>query len=69
VEHSLTLLEALHARWVFLLERLKPADFERKLNHPEWDAPMTLDMLLALYAWHGRHHVAHITELRKRSGW
>jgi uncharacterized damage-inducible protein DinB len=69
VEHSLALLEALHARWVFLLERLKPADFDRKLNHPEWDAPMTLDMLLALYAWHGKHHVAHVTELRKRSGW
>lgn len=69
IEHSLTLLEALHARWVFLLERLKPADFARKLNHPEWDAPMSLDVLLALYAWHGKHHVAHITALRERSGW
>jgi uncharacterized damage-inducible protein DinB len=69
VEHSLTLLDALHARWVFLLERLTPSDFERKLNHPEWDAPMSLDSLLALYAWHGRHHVAHITSLRERSGW
>ena len=69
VDHSLTLLDSLHARWVFLLERMKPTDFERKINHPEWDAPMTLDTLLALYAWHGRHHVAHITGLRERSGW
>ena len=69
VEHSLTLLDALHARWVFLLERMKPSDFERKLNHPEWEAPLSLDAMLALYEWHGRHHVAHITSLRDRSGW
>jgi uncharacterized damage-inducible protein DinB len=69
VEHSLALLDALHARWVFLLERLKPAEFERAVNHPEWETPMSLDDLLALYAWHGKHHVAHITSLRERSGW
>ena len=69
VEHSLTLLDALHARWVFLLERMKPADFNRKVNHPEWDTPPSLDDLLAMYAWHGKHHVAHITSLRERSGW
>jgi uncharacterized damage-inducible protein DinB len=69
VEHSLALLDALHARWVFLLERLKSADFERTVNHPEWETPMSLDDLLALYAWHGKHHVAHITSLRDRSGW
>jgi hypothetical protein len=69
VEHSLTLLDALHARWVFLLERLQPADFGRTFNHPEWDAPMSLDVLLAMYAWHGRHHAAHITALRERKGW
>jgi len=69
VEHSLTLLDALHARWVFLLDRMKPSDFERKLNHPEWEAPLSLDAMLALYAWHGKHHVAHITSLRERSGW
>jgi hypothetical protein len=69
VEHSLTLLDALHARWVFLLERLKPSDYARKLNHPEWDAPLSLDVLLAMYAWHGKHHVAHITGLRERMGW
>jgi hypothetical protein len=69
VDDSLALLEALHVRWVFLLKRMKPADFARKLNHPEWDAPMNLDVLLALYAWHGKHHVAHVMELRKREGW
>ena len=69
VESSLTLLEALHARWVFLLEAMKPADFARTITHPEWKGPMSLDQLLALYAWHGPHHVAHVTELRKRRGW
>ena len=47
VEHSLALLDALHARWVFLLERLEPSDFERKFVHPEWDGPASLDVLLA----------------------
>ena len=69
VEQSLTLLDALHSRWVFLLERMKPSDFSRNITHPEWKGPMSLDQLLALYEWHGPHHVAHITELRKRQGW
>lgn len=65
---SLALLEALHQRWVVLLESMVPADFERPLQHPA-NGPMTLDRLLQMYAWHGRHHVAHITDLRKRQGW
>lgn len=65
---SLTLLEALHQRWVVLLESLGPDDFARRLQHPERGA-ITLDWILQLYAWHGRHHAAHITELRKREGW
>lgn len=69
VAESLTLLEALHARWVLLLRAMRPDDFRRKLNHPEWDSPPFLDDMLAMYAWHGRHHTAHITELRKREGW
>lgn len=69
VEESLRLLEALHARWVFLLRRMQPSDFARRLNHPEWDAPLSLDVMLALYAWHGRHHAAHITSLRERMRW
>lgn len=69
VEQSLTLLEALHARWVFLLERMTASDFARTITHPEWKGPMSLDQLLALYGWHGPHHVAHITELRRRERW
>jgi uncharacterized damage-inducible protein DinB len=69
VEESMQVLSGVHARWVFLLERMEPEQFSRKINHPEWKEPMTLDTLLALYEWHSRHHVGHITELRKREGW
>jgi uncharacterized damage-inducible protein DinB len=68
IETSLTLLESLHQRMTVLLKSMKSDDFGRKLNHPE-RGPMTIDSVLALYAWHGPHHVAHITELRKREGW
>jgi hypothetical protein len=67
-EVSLALLDALHARWVVLLESMTAADFERPLQHPERGA-ITLDWMLQLYAWHGRHHAAHVTALRKREGW
>jgi hypothetical protein len=69
VADSLNLLDALHRRWVLVLEGMKPSDFERRLNHPEWDSPPSLDQMLAMYAWHGPHHTAHVTELRKREGW
>ncbi len=65
---SLSLLEAVHYRWVVLLDSMHDADFERPLMHPE-NGPMTLDRLLQVYAWHGPHHVAHVMELRKRKGW
>ncbi|HXX00484.1 MAG TPA: bacillithiol transferase BstA [Candidatus Acidoferrales bacterium] len=68
IEVSLTLLESLHDRWVRLLRSLKPEDWKRAFRHPELGA-MTLEKTLALYQWHGRHHVAHITELRKQRGW
>jgi hypothetical protein len=68
VEVSLSLLESLHHRWEVLLRSLGPEDFSRRLRHPE-HGPMTLDDLLGSYAWHGRHHVAHITSLRSREGW
>jgi len=68
VDVSLTLLEALHRRWVVLLESLGAADFERPLTHPE-HGRIKLDYLLQMYAWHGGHHIAHITGLRKREGW
>src|SRR2546425_5566949 len=67
VETSLSLLESLHERWVVLLRSLAAGDFARTLQHPELGI-MTLDALLAMYAWHGRHHVAHITSLRERMG-
>ena len=67
-EASLALLESLHGRWVPLLRSLKPADWKRTFRHPELGV-MALEKNLALYAWHGKHHVAHITELRKRMGW
>ncbi len=68
VETSLTLLEALHARWTLLLRAMTPEDFARAINHPESGAA-PLDRFLALYAWHGKHHIAHITSLRERQGW
>ncbi len=68
VSTSLALLDALHERWVTLLGAMGPDDFERELVHPEAGAMRLYDML-ALYAWHGRHHVAHVTRLRDRSGW
>jgi hypothetical protein len=68
VEVSLVLLESLHDRWVRLLRSLQPEDWKRKFRHPELGA-VTLEKNLALYAWHGRHHVAHITSLRQRNGW
>lgn len=68
VETSLLLLETLHQRWDVLLRSLSPADFARTFQHPE-RGPLTLDQNLCIYAWHGQHHVAHITELRKRMGW
>jgi len=68
VETSLMLLETLHARWDTILRAMSGDDFARTLIHPDHGV-VTLDWLIAMYAWHGRHHVAHITSLRERSGW
>jgi hypothetical protein len=68
VEVSLTLLDALHQRWEILLRSMRPEDFSRTLRHPAL-GPMPIDNLINIYAWHGRHHVAHITALREREGW
>ena len=65
---SLNLVEALHQRWTVLLKSLNAEDFSRTFIHPQQGAVL-LDRQLALYAWHGRHHVAHITGLRERMGW
>lgn len=69
IELSLNLLESLHHRWVLLLRQLTPADFRRRFMHPEHSRPFELQETLALYAWHGRHHVAHIASLRRRMAW
>ncbi|HXI13553.1 MAG TPA: putative metal-dependent hydrolase [Thermoanaerobaculia bacterium] len=65
---SLELLEALHLRWVAMLESIDPSQFEGIIVHPD-SGEMTLDRLLALYTWHGRHHTAHITALRAQMKW
>ncbi len=65
---SLALIEGLHARFVALLSSMRPEDFNRTFMHPE-NGPTTLDRNLQIYAWHGKHHTAHITSLRARSGW
>lgn len=68
VDVSLKLLEAIHRRWVVLLESMTDEDFRKTLIHPDSGA-WTIEQFLALYAWHSRHHTAHITKLRERNGW
>ena len=68
VNASLNLVESVHARLVALLRSMVPEDFARTFNHPE-SGINTLDKYLALYAWHGPHHVGHITSLRERMTW
>jgi hypothetical protein len=68
IEVSLQLVAALHARWIELLRGMKPSDFERTMLHSEHGV-ITLNRMLALYAWHSAHHTAHITSLRERMGW
>jgi hypothetical protein len=69
IETSLTLLESLHDRWVGLMRALDPDDFKRTFRHPDHSGVQTLDWLVGMYAWHSRHHVAHITSLRERLSW
>lgn len=68
IEPVLRLIEALHERWTALLRTLAPEAFATPYHHPV-SGPFTLDMALGLYAWHGRHHTAHVTALRTRRGW
>jgi len=68
IEISLKLLEPLHDRWVRLFRTVTPEQFARPVRHPD-SGLKNVDWLLFLYAWHGRHHTAHITELRKQKGW
>jgi uncharacterized damage-inducible protein DinB len=68
IEVSLALLDSLHQRWMLVLRSLTEADWKRTFRHPKL-GPMTLEKNLALYAWHGRHHVAHVMNLREKMGW
>ena len=67
IEGSLAIIAALHERWVHLLRALPADQLGRTMHHPE-HGDISLDALLEIYAWHGPHHTAHVTELRKRSG-
>ncbi len=66
---SITLLFALHYRWHEILKNISDADWKRTVYHPEQKKDIILWALLGMYAWHGKHHVAHITSLRDREGW
>ena len=68
ITSSLAILDGLHARWAALLLSLKGSDFSKTFLHPE-NGPTTLDRALQIYAWHGKHHTAHVTALRSREGW
>jgi uncharacterized damage-inducible protein DinB len=68
VEWSLELVESLHARWVMLLQSLNDEQWKRGYSHPE-NGPTTVEQATLLYAWHSRHHVAHIMHLRSRENW
>jgi len=66
---SLTLLHALHARWIEVIKNINAEEWDRTVFHPEQKKEITLWNLLGMYAWHGRHHTAHITDLRERMKW
>lgn len=68
IEVSLVMLDSLHQRWVELLRSLDSNDWKRQFRHPEMGV-VALEKNVALYSWHGRHHVAHVTELRRQMGW
>ena len=68
IDVSLALLDSLHERWALVLRNIPDADWKRTFRHPEMGL-LSLEKTLALYSWHGRHHVAHVTTLRERMGW
>jgi uncharacterized damage-inducible protein DinB len=68
IEVSLALLDSLHQRWTLVLRNISNADWKRTFRHPEMGL-LSLEKTLALYAWHGKHHVAHVTSLREKTGW
>lgn len=69
VNVSLTLLHALHRRWVAVLKNMKPADWNRSFYHPDQRRNIPLWEMTALYAWHGKHHMEQVRRLRQRMNW
>lgn len=69
VEISLSLIESLHARWIHVMKSIRKSDYEKTVFHPESKRDMSVNFLVQLYAWHGKHHTAHITSLRDRMKW
>ena len=68
IEWSLTMLEVMHKRWVMLLKSMTDQQFSKQFMHPETKHLNALRMVTGMYSWHGKHHTAHIVELRKRMG-
>jgi hypothetical protein len=69
VDISMNMLDALHQRWVLLMKAMKDDDFKRIYIHPQYGKQFSLEGVLGLYAWHGKHHLAHITKLKERMRW
>jgi hypothetical protein len=69
VQVSLDILKGLHARWTFLLKTLSEGEFQRSYVHPEYAKTYSVEEMVAVYAHHGNHHLAHITSLKERNGW
>ena len=69
IEPTLSLLEGLHFRLAYLMNSLSESDLEKYFIHPEHNAAFQLKEIIGTYAWHGNHHIAHITELKKQKGW
>jgi len=66
---SISVIRALHIKWVHLIKRIPFEDLTRVMIHPAYNREMSLERMVQMYAWHSNHHLAHITNLRKRSGW
>ena len=69
IEFSLHILDGLHLRWTALLDSLTDEELKREFKHPEHSTPFKIDEYIGMYSWHSNHHLAHITELKKREGW
>lgn len=66
---SLTFLDALHTKWTVLIKSLSEADLQKEFVHPDTKRSTPLNRMIAMYAWHGNHHLAHITRLKEKQGW